>query len=79
MRMTERILPNGKCWCGCGADAQIGKYFLSGHDRAAESAVIKVKYGGVVEFLAAHGYVPGGKNPMEELKAYHEKKGKKKT
>jgi len=77
--MAERILPNGKCWCGCGADAQIGKFFLSGHDRAAESAVIKVEYGGVVEFLVAHGYVPGGKNPMEALKACLEKENKKKN
>jgi hypothetical protein len=78
MKMTERIIPNGKCWCGCGANAQIGKFFLSGHDRAAESAVIKVVYGGVIEFLTAHGYGPNGKNPMEELKKYMEKEDKKK-
>ena len=71
--MAERILPNGKCWCGCGADTELGRFFLSGHDRAAESAVIKVEYSSVVEFLSAHGYVPGGKNPIEELKKYLKK------
>ena len=74
MKMAKRILPNGKCWCGCGADAQIGKFFLSGHDRAAESAVIKVEYGGVVRFLIAHGYDPERKNPTEELKKYQANK-----
>jgi len=72
--MVKRVIPNGKCWCGCGADTQIGRFFLSGHDRAAESAVIKVEYGGVVEFLIAKGYGPEGKNPMEELKEHIEKK-----
>lgn len=72
--MAKRTIPNGKCWCGCGADTQIGKFFLSGHDRAAESAVIKVVYGDVVKFLVAHGFTPEGKNPMEELKRYLENK-----
>jgi hypothetical protein len=71
--MAKRIIPNGKCWCGCGEDTELGRFFLSGHDRAAESAVIKVEYGGVVEFLSEHGYGPDGKNPMEELKKYKKK------
>ena len=75
--MGERLIPTGKCWCGCGDDAELGKFFKSGHDRRAESAVIKVEYGSVVEFLAKKGYVPGGKNPMEELRKYLEKKGQK--
>jgi hypothetical protein len=74
--MGGRILPTGKCWCGCGADVPIGSFFLSGHDRRAESAVIAVEYGGVVEFLAAHGYVPDGKNPIKELTAHREKMAK---
>ena len=60
--MAKRILPNGKCWCGCDADTQIGKFFLPGHDRKAESSVIEMAYGGVVGFLVEHGYGPGGKN-----------------
>ena len=68
--MGERILPNGKCWCGCNADVPRGSFFLSGHDRRAESAVIAVEYGGVVEFLVNKGYGPGGKNPIKELEKF---------
>ena len=56
MKKGERRIPDGKCWCGCGEDAKIGKFFKSGHDRVAETAVVKVEYGNVVEFLVAHGY-----------------------
>lgn len=79
MKMSERLLPTGKCWCGCGADVPRGSFFRSGHDRRAESAVIAVEYGGVVEFLSEHGYDPGGKNPVEALRAYLGKKGQKKS
>lgn len=65
--MNKRILPTGKCWCGCGEDVPIGSFFLSGHDRKAETAVIRIEYGSVVEFLVAHGYHPEGKNPVKEL------------
>jgi hypothetical protein len=77
--MSARILPTGKCWCGCGADVPRGSFFLSGHDRRAESAVIEIEYTDVIGFLANHGYVPGGKNPMEELAAYRKKKGSTKS
>ena len=53
--------PTGECWCGCGGDTKPGRHFLPGHDRRAESKVIKVEYGGSVQFLVAHGYGPGGK------------------
>lgn len=53
---------SGECWCGCGERAG-GGFFLPGHDRAAESRVIKREYGGIVEFLLASGYGPGKKNP----------------
>jgi hypothetical protein len=75
--MNERIIPNGKCWCGCGGDTQLGKFFLSGHDRAAETMVIKMKWGGVVGFLAEFGYVPGGKNPTLEYNKYLEQQNRK--
>ncbi len=54
------------CWCGCG-EVTDGGTFLPGHDRRAESAVIKVEYGSIKRFLEHHGYGPGGKNPQEEL------------
>ena len=67
MTSPGRPLPTGDCWCGCGAETTIGSFFLPGHDKTAESAVISVEYGGVPEFLVQHGYGPGGKNARHEL------------
>ncbi|MFH8574315.1 hypothetical protein [Streptomyces sp. NPDC017993] len=54
-----RLIPTGNCWCGCGKEVGLGKFFAAGHDKAAESALIALKYGGSVpEFLHAHGYGP---------------------
>ena len=39
---TKRLLPTGECWCGCGAKTAIGSFFLPGHDKTTESAVISV-------------------------------------
>ena len=58
--------PTGECWCGCGKKTNPGRFFRQNHDRVAESAVIKVEYGGIAQFLAAHGYEPSGKNPISE-------------
>ncbi len=68
--MAPRLLPTGECWCGCGQETGLGSFFSPGHDRRAESAVIKVKYGGVAEFLQYHGYGPGGKSALQELKKW---------
>lgn len=70
----DRLLPTGDCWCGCGVEARRGSFFAQGHDKTAESAVIMVEYGGVPEFLRAHGFGPGGRNPTEELKRFREKR-----
>ncbi len=72
--MGDRLLPTGECWCGCGKDVARGSFFLPGHDKKAESAVILVEYGGVPEFLAGHGYAPGGKNPLAALQDWRHKK-----
>jgi len=63
----ERLLPTGECWCGCGGTTSIGSFFLAGHDKVAESAVILLRYGGVPEFLQHHGFGPGGRNAREDL------------
>ena len=63
--MTTRLIPTGVCWCGCGGQAARGSFFLSGHDKIAESKVIRDEYGGVPEFLDKHGYAPGGKHWSE--------------
>jgi len=60
--MAERLIPTGVCWCGCHQEARIGKFFIHGHDKMAESGVIKAEYGSVPAFLKAHGYGPGGKS-----------------
>lgn len=57
--MANRLLPTGRCWCGCGAETGVGSFFRAGHDKVAESMAMLVKYGGVPEFLAAHGYAAG--------------------
>jgi hypothetical protein len=66
----ERLLPNGVCWCGCGADVGLGSFFAKGHDKVAESAVILTQFGGVPEFLREFGFGPGGRNPKIELERW---------
>lgn len=73
---TDRLIPTGECWCGCGKEAAIGSFFLSGHDKVAESAVILVEYGSVPRFLYDKGYGPGGKNPRKELEKRRKSGGK---
>ena len=73
MTATQRLLPTGKCWCGCQGESKIGSFFLPGHDRAAESFVIKVEYGSVADFLVQHGYGPDGKNPKLEFELWKAK------
>ncbi len=63
MASTKRLLPTGECWCGGGAETAIGSFFLLGHDKTAESAVISVEYGGVPGFVVPHGYGPGARTP----------------
>ncbi len=67
MSSVKRLLPTGECWCGCGGETSIGSFFLPGHDKAAEAAVISVEYGGAPRFLVQHGYGPEGKNPKQEM------------
>ena len=73
MASGKRLLPTGGCWCGCGAETSIGSFFLPGHDKTAESAVISVEYGGVPRFLVQHGYGPGGKNAIREVDKWRSK------
>ena len=74
--MMSRLMPTGECWCGCGESTAVGSFFLSGHDKIAESAVVIVEYGSVPEFIQKHGYGPGGKNPRETLSEWRAKGGK---
>lgn len=57
--MAKRLLPTGKCWCGCGTDTDLGSFFAPGHDKRAEARLIMEVFGGVPQFLHAFGYAPG--------------------
>jgi hypothetical protein len=71
---TKKLLLTGICWCGCGEETKPGAFFLQGHDKTAESAVIEIEYGSVAEFLDKHGYGPNAKNPLAERKKHRAKK-----
>jgi hypothetical protein len=73
--MVERLIPTGECWCGCGEETSRGAFFVSGHDKRAESAVVKVVYGSVPALLVEHGFGPGGRNASEELRRYQQSGG----
>ena len=73
MVSTKRLLPTGECWCGYGAETATGSFFLAAHDKAAESAAISVKYGGVPRFLVQHCYGPVGKSPRREVHRWRSK------
>lgn len=71
-----RLLPTGECWCGCGTDTPVGSFFVAGHDKVAESAVILLEYGGVPEFLVKHGFGPTGRNAQAELNEWRASGGR---
>lgn len=64
------------CWCGCGEAIAGSGFFVRGHDRVAEAAVIDTEYGGVPELLEQHGYGPGGRIPPQELEHWRDRGGR---
>jgi hypothetical protein len=52
--MIGPIDPTGFCWCGCGEKTPDGSYFVPGHDKRAESEVIKRIYGSVAGMVETH-------------------------
>ncbi len=61
MKDGKRIMPTGKCWCGCGKETKgLGTYFLQGHDTVAMRRTVLKRFGGVPQFLMAYGEEPGG-------------------
>lgn len=59
MTDTPRLLPTGTCWCGCGKDTARGSFFVRGHDKIAEAALIAAKYeGSVARLLADNDFTP---------------------
>lgn len=57
--MSDRLIPNGFCWCGCGREIGLGKFFAQGHDKISEAALMAVRYeASVARLLAEHGFGP---------------------
>lgn len=48
----------GKCWCGCGGATR--GYWVPGHDRHAEGALMELVYGKrwITDIVAMLGYGP---------------------
>lgn len=65
--MTNEPSPAKTCWCGCGSEPKGGAFFLPGHERAAEGAVVTLVYGSVPKFLAEHGFGPDARSAIKEL------------
>jgi hypothetical protein len=72
---SKEPLPTGECWCGCGEAVSRGAFFVSGHDKRAESAIVKVVYGNVPKLLLEHGFGPGGRNAAQELTDFKQRGG----
>lgn len=54
-----RLIPTGKCFCGCGTDVGLGSFFARGHDKTAEAALLAIRYeGSVARLLERHEYGP---------------------
>jgi hypothetical protein len=58
------LTPTGSCFCGCGGATKPGRYFVQTHDRVAETAVIREKYGSIAAFVVDHGYGPEAPVPV---------------
>jgi hypothetical protein len=71
-----RLLPTGDCWCGCGQETTEGNFWMAGHDKFAEAAVINLKYKSVAEFLLDHGFGPRGRNARVELEEWRARGGR---
>jgi len=78
--MTDRVLPTGKCWCGCGGETERGSFFLKGHDKKAERGLRELLgWKDIPAFLNAYEYGdgPGKKSLYEEWSKRPENIGKK--
>ncbi|MFD5940317.1 hypothetical protein [Streptomyces griseus] len=65
--MSERLLPTGSCWCGCGTETGIGSFFTRGHDKIAEAAFIAARHGGsVARLLADNEFGPDAEESVRE-------------
>ncbi|MFF8618285.1 hypothetical protein [Streptomyces sp. NPDC015350] len=62
-----RLLPTGFCWCGCGQEIGLGKFFVHGHDKIAEAAYMAVHHeASVARLLADTGFAPDGHETIRD-------------
>ena len=67
--MTDRprLIPTGFCWCGCGKEVGLGKFFAQGHDKIAEAAYMAVHHeASVARLLADTGFAPSDKETIRD-------------
>lgn len=63
----ERLIPTGFCWCGCGREIGLGKFFAQGHDKIAEAAYMAVHHeASVARLLADTNYGPGDERTIRQ-------------
>jgi hypothetical protein len=54
------LIPTDECCCEYGGEIE-RVFFLSGHDKVAETAILLIEYEEILEILARQGYLPGVK------------------
>ncbi|MFE1190204.1 serine/threonine-protein kinase [[Kitasatospora] papulosa] len=53
-----RLVPTGDCFCGCGAEAEIGRWFVRGHDITAAAALRALEGMKLPQRLVSLGFGP---------------------
>lgn len=53
-----RLVPTGDCFCGCGAEAEIGRWFVRGHDITAAAALRALQGMKLPQQLVSLGFGP---------------------
>jgi hypothetical protein len=53
-----RLVPTGDCFCGCGAEAEIGRWFVLGHDITAAAALRALQGMKLPQQLVSAGFGP---------------------
>ena len=64
-KTTPLPLPTGACLCGCREQTGRGSYFRQGHDKRAESMIVKMHHGSILELVIDSGYGPGKQSVTE--------------
>lgn len=55
--MATGPAPTGLCFCGCRKKVGDGSFFVAGHDKTAESALVAARYqGSIAHLLWHHGF-----------------------